>query len=513
MEDVKYEQLIMLTFSRAAVNEFKERFLNLIGNAALFVEIRTFHSFCFHLLDRLGSIEKSGDVIKNALELLRNNEVEPGRIAKVVMVIDEAQDIDQDEFALVQELKRRNPEMRIIAAGDDDQNIYEFRGSDSRYFQSLLEHENSKKYELIENYRSKNNLVEFTNQFVRCIENRVKETEIKAVDTSNGNIRIIKYAADQLIEPVVNDILKAELSGSTCVLTQTNLEALHISGNLNKMGIKAKLIQTNSGFYLHNLKELRYAIDYLNSAPETRTITEDQINSCKRELKEKFAGTHVLPVCIRILDDFMRLHPKTKYKTDLKVFIGESNFEDFISTGQDTIMVSTIHKAKGKEFDNVFLLLNNYDLSTEDKRRQLYVALTRAKSNLTIHYNWSFFDIIEVENIEKLVDNKKYEPPGRIYMHLTHRDINLGYSGFVQRRIKRMQTGDPLSITEDGCNNEKGEQVLKFSKSFLDEIQNLKQKGFRPSSAKINFIVYWYNEEKKEEVQVILPGINFQKLD
>jgi len=513
MEDVKYEQLIMLTFSRAAVNEFKERLMNLIGNAALFVEIRTFHSFCFDLVGRLGSIEKSGDVIKNALELLRNNEVEPGRIAKVVMVIDEAQDIDENEFALVLELIRRNPEMRIIAVGDDDQNIYEFRGSDSRYFLSLLGHQNSKKYELIENYRSKSNLVEFTNQFARCIENRIKETEIKAVDTSNGNIRIIRYASDQLIKPLVNDILKAELSGSTCIMAQTNLEALHISGLLNKKGIIAKLIQTNSGFHLHNLKELRFAIDYLNSDPEARTITEDQIETCKRKLKEQFTGTHVLPVCLRVLDDFMKLHPKTKYKTDLKVFIGESNFEDFISMGQDTIMVSTIHKAKGKEFDNVFLLLNNYDLSTEDKRRQLYVALTRAKRNLNIHYNGSFLESIEVENIKKQVDNNMYEPPGRIYMHLNHRDINLGYSGFLQKRIKKMQTGDLLTITEDGCNNEKGEQVLKYSKSFLREIQNLEQKGFQVSTAKINFIVYWYNEEKKEEVHIILPEITFQKAE
>ncbi len=511
MEDVKYEQLIMLTFSRAAVNEFKERLINLIGNAALFVEIRTFHSFCFDLLGRLGSIEKSKDVIKDALTLLRNNEVEPGRIAKVVMVIDEAQDIDQDEFALVKELMRRNPEMRIIAVGDDDQNIYEFRGSDSRYFQSLLEHENSRKYELIENYRSKNNLVVFTNQFAACIENRIKESEINAVDTSNGNIRIIKYVSDQLIEPVVNDILKAELAGSTCILTQTNLEALSIAGILNKEGLQAKLIQSNSGFYLHNLKELRFVVDFLNSDPETRVIYEDQINLCKRKLKERFTGTHVLPVCLKILDDFMRLHPKTKYKTDLKVFIEESNFEDFISLGKDTVLVSTIHKAKGKEFDNVFLVLNNYDLSTEDKRRQLYVALTRAKSNLTIHYNGSFLENIEAENIKKLVDNKNYNPPGKLYMHLTHKEINLGYCGFVQHRIKQMRTGDPLRVVEDGCNNENGEEVLKFSKSFLSEIQNLEQKGFKTSSAKINFIVYWYNEEKKEEIQIILPEITFQK--
>jgi ATP-dependent DNA helicase RecQ len=85
LDDIKYEQLIMLTFSRAAVNEFKERLINLIGNAAHFVEIKTFHSFCFDLLGRLGSIEKSKEVIKDALQLLKNNECTgvTGRMRKV----------------------------------------------------------------------------------------------------------------------------------------------------------------------------------------------------------------------------------------------------------------------------------------------------------------------------------------------------------------------------------------------------------------------------------------------
>ena len=511
LEDTKYEQLIMLTFSRAAVNEFKERLINLIGNAAHFVEIKTFHSFCFDLLGRLGSIEKSKEVIKDALQLLKNNEVDPGRIAKAVMVIDEAQDIDADEFALVSELMRRNPEMKIIAVGDDDQNIYEFRGSDSKYFQSFLKLENSKKYELVENYRSKNNLVEFSNQFAECIENRIKESVINAYDKSNGKIRIIRYSSDQLVEPVVNDILNTELSGTTCILTQTNDEALYISGLLNKKGIQAKLIQSNSGFYLHNLKELRYALDFLNSDPGTRVISDDQVELCKRKLKEKFDGTHVLPVCLKILDDFIKLHPKTKYKTDLKVFIEESNFEDFVNEGHDTILVSTIHKAKGKEFDNVFLLLNNYDISKEDKRRQLYVAITRAKSNLSIHYNGSFLEHIKVENLGEVKDDTEYISPKDIYIQLTHKEINLGYFSFVQHRIKRMSTGDPLNVFDEGCNNKNGDQVLKFSKSLISRIQDLNQKGYTVSSARINFIIYWYNEEKKEELQILLPEISLKK--
>lgn len=45
-----------------------------------------------------------------------------------MLVIDEAQDMAADEYALVTALMVRNEEMRVIAVGDDDQNIYEFRG-------------------------------------------------------------------------------------------------------------------------------------------------------------------------------------------------------------------------------------------------------------------------------------------------------------------------------------------------------------------------------------------------
>ena len=45
MEDVKHEQLLMVTFSRAAATEFKKRLIDLIGNAANFIEIKTFHSW------------------------------------------------------------------------------------------------------------------------------------------------------------------------------------------------------------------------------------------------------------------------------------------------------------------------------------------------------------------------------------------------------------------------------------------------------------------------------------
>jgi ATP-dependent DNA helicase RecQ len=73
---LKHEQLLMVTFSRAAATEFKKRLIELIGNAANFIDIKTFHSYCFDLLGKVGTLDKSDSVLKIAVEKIKNNEVE-----------------------------------------------------------------------------------------------------------------------------------------------------------------------------------------------------------------------------------------------------------------------------------------------------------------------------------------------------------------------------------------------------------------------------------------------------
>ncbi len=94
IEDVKHEQLLMLTFSRAAATEFKKRLQDFIGNAAYNIEIKTFHSYCFDLLGKVGSLEKSDAILKSTIEKIKNRDVEVNRITKTVLVIDEAQDMN-----------------------------------------------------------------------------------------------------------------------------------------------------------------------------------------------------------------------------------------------------------------------------------------------------------------------------------------------------------------------------------------------------------------------------------
>ena len=103
-----------------------------------------------------------------------------------MLVIDEAQDMADDEYALVTALMTRNEEMRVIAVGDDDQNIYEFRGSDSDYMFQLAQRPEARFIEMTDNFRSARHPVTFDNEFVRSIPKRMKHTPIKSMRSEEG---------------------------------------------------------------------------------------------------------------------------------------------------------------------------------------------------------------------------------------------------------------------------------------------------------------------------------------
>lgn len=514
MEDVKHEQLLMLTFSRSAATEFKKRLLKLYGNAANFIDIKTFHSYCFDLLGKVGNIEKSDSIIKETVMKIKNNEVEPSQITKTVLVIDEAQDMDANEFELIKCLMEYNEDMRVIAVGDDDQNIYEFRGSSSEYMKQIINEKDAKVYELVENFRSKSNLVQFTNQFLARVRNRIKHAPIQPAQKDNGKINLIKYGSRNLITPVVDDIITLDLVGSTCVLTRTNDEALQITGMLVNNGMQAKLIQSNEGFNLYNLFEIRYFINELNLDGDTYTIGGDIWENAKGKLSDRFGKSTNFEICKSIIKDFETLtHTKTKYRSDLNAFIQESNMEDFYDRRAETIFVSTMHKAKGCEFDNVIIMLDGFYPDTDEEKRLLYVAMTRAKNNLTIHYNGNYLDFIKVKKLKRIYEKNIYMPPQQLALQLLHRDVYLDFfiSSYRQRLISELTSGDELIVNDERCLNSKGQAVLKFSKKGIREISLLKEKNYVLKSAKVRFIVYWEKENTDKEVKIILPELYFER--
>lgn len=387
--------------------------------------------------------------------------------------------------------------------------------SSSKYLKELLRSPDAVKYELVENYRSKNNLVQFSNQYVTLLSHRLKITPIIAKDPANGTIRITRHHSGNLIHPLAEELIQAELTGTTCVLTTTNEQALQIASLIGKHELPVKLIQSNNGFDLFNIIEMRYFVERTDLTDHTAIIDDDTWTKAKRDMSDKFKRSTKLDLCLHVISTFESIQTKRKYKSDLKAFLMESKLEDFFKDSGETILVSTIHKAKGREFDNVFILLEDFKPTTDEAKRQLYVAMTRAKQNLTIHLNGTYLDNITAENLQRVDDPVAYAPPNELLMHLTHRDVQLGDFASKQQLITQLMSGDDLKPDASGCQNSAGQSVLKFSQKFKTQIDTLKERGYELKSAKVNFIVYWYNEGLKKEYSIVLPEVGFlkQKVD
>ena len=509
LEDVKHEQLLMLTFSRAAATEFKQRLIDLIGTPAYFVEIKTFHSYSFDLLGENGSLENSDDVVERATLMIENGQVEPGRISKTVLVIDEAQDMDVHEYGLVRALMKQNEEMRVIAVGDDDQNIFSFRGSDAKYIRMMIDELGAVKYELTENYRSDQAIVSFAENFIKRLPDRMKSTVCTSVNNQLGQVEITEYLNENLLFPLIRDIKSSYNGERTCVLTNTNDEAAQAAGLLNKTGLHARLIQSTDGFRFYNLMEIRYFLKKIKQQLASPIISDNLWQCAKSKTLTKYKNSACLGYVQQFFIAFETTH-REKYFTDLNEFLFESKLEDFCREDNETIFVSTIHKAKGREFDTAYMLLNHEDATTAESIRKLYVGITRAKHNLHIHCNTPIFQN-SIQHVQYKHDVSIYPEPDEIVMQLSMRDVNLGFFKEIKNLILQLYSGIPMFYDNGFLRDSAGNRIVHLSKSKREDLKHWFEKGYSVTEARISCIVAWKSEEEEEEYAVILPDLVLNK--
>ena len=511
MEDVKPERLLMLTFSRAAAVVFKKRLLSLIGAAAHFVEIKTFHSYCFDLVGKVGSLEYSDIVVKTAASMIENGEVEQSRIAKSVLVVDEAQDMDADAARLVNALRMANESMRIIAVGDDDQNIFGFRGSDSRHLRRFAEEPGARLYEMVENFRSAAMVVAFANAFARTIPGRMKSSCLRpSAGAAEGDVRLVVHSAPDFETAVVDDFARERLPGTACIMTWTNDEALRVFSCLALNGVKARLVQSNDGFSLADLAELRYFRRHAMKQEDTSTISAKLWDEARERLCEKYSQSECLPSCLALLDAFAAT-TQVRYKSDFDEYLSESKIEDFGCDEHGAVVVSTIHKSKGREYDSVYMMLDRIGQITDEKRRAVYVGITRAKKALRVHY--SDRQLFEGVDAEGVVNASFVGLPNRlanVVVQLSHKDVVLDFFLGMKSVIFRLRSGDALKV-DGNCLfaslDGRTVRVAKFSQSFIQKLSELTDKGYVPQFAKVRYVVAWKKEGGTEETAIVLPDL------
>ncbi len=497
LEDVKHEQLLMLTFSRAAATEFKQRLMELIGNAAHYVEIKTFHSYCFDLLGRIGNLEEAKNVVAEAADMISQGEVEPNKIGKTVLVIDEAQDMGAEEHALVKALMANNEEMRVIAVGDDDQNIYEFRGSDSDYMYRLIQESGSKLVEMTENYRSARHLVTFANQFLKRIDKRMKSMPIISMREEEGWVEVTRHQSKYMYQPLVENLLQHRGKGTSCVLPQTNEEAVILVALLQKQGINSKLIQSMDGLRFWNMAEIRYFLKYINTRVKTPLIPEELWEEAKYATLSAYDRSVNLIYVKRCTELFEQTN-KVKYFTDFKEFVFESSVEDFCDVSDTNVVVSTIHKAKGREFDDVYMLISGNYTKDAYQMRRYYVGMTRAKNRLFVHTNDDCFNRLNANRY--FIDQRQYAMPEEIILQLSHKDVYLGFFKEFKQTVLALRGGDFLNynhfvLYDTGTHK----PVAKLSQKMQTTLLDWQEKGYHVKSASVRFIVAWKSKDASKD--------------
>jgi len=528
LEDVKPEQFLMLTYSRAAALEMKERLHRLIKETIHYIDIYTFHSFAFNVAGIKGDLEQAGSIIPQVTRMIESGQAGYKVENKGVLVIDEFQDIGAEEFALIKAIVNASGDIRILAVGDDDQNIFQFRGSSVKYMKSFKQTFQAKVYHLNTNYRSKNNLVHFSNLFIKQIVDRIKADQnlVSSKPDENGNITITKYNSSPLFIPFLQDILKqlktpADKPGTggtgTAVLTATNEEALQIYSLLRQNGIPAKLLASFSQFDLKNLVEIRMFSHFISESAENngdKIISQEQWQHAKNRLKKLFSRSKQMSLASNIINGFEKENFGL-LEINWKEYLEEIKLEDFIFPDKESVFVSTMHKAKGKEFHRVFLFLDRYRIARDENLRVVYVAITRAKSILSIHTNGNIFDKIMVPGEQRLFDNNSYPQPQHLCLQFTHRDVYLDYftNGEIQSTIRTLQAGDPLEISKEDSDSVlfNGRKILKFSTAVLEKLHKFLLKGYRPERIHAEYIVVWKHKEQNKNYRVVLPRLELLK--
>jgi ATP-dependent DNA helicase RecQ len=98
-------------------------------------------------------------------------------------------------------------------------------------------------------------------------------------------------------------------------------------------------------------------------------------------------------------------------------------------------------------------------------------------------------------------------------LQLTHKDVWLSFFNNKKRQdlMKKLRSGDMLTCRDNTCFDPANNEILKFSKAFISKLEEIQTKGYAINEVRVNFILFWKNEDSDTEVKIILPEIYLTK--
>lgn len=380
------------------------------------------------------------------------------------LMVDEYQDTNKMQLDFIKKLDIPN----VMAIGDDFQGIYSFRGADHKIILNFYnDFSYAKMIKLTQNYRSVNEIVEKVNQTVKTSKHGYQKALTSEIKDS-GTVEVISGNSLESHRDFILDHIKKQPEKRHALIYRYNkhrtvfekalieadidyavyggirlLERKHIKDilaflmvYLNRRDVVSynRILTIYPGIGPKTAKRLmKYNLE------DTDRLNEDKkryIDGIRRILSTEAPKEALLASVIKhymsiydlieseyytltdIRDDFRMITELLATYESLENFIINLILDPVIDLKKGAnpkVVLTTIHSAKGLEFDNVYYFhshdwYKNYDLEQiEEDRRLFYVGISRAKEALFV------FDHTDVprpfESI--LMDFEKVEMAGQ----------------------------------------------------------------------------------------------------
>jgi ATP-dependent DNA helicase RecQ len=501
---VNPRNILVLCFNRAAAVQLRVRLRDLVGDDARGITVQTYHSLAMRLLGISFADRRQDDakiqeildqVIAKATRLLRGEDqadtdqagTEEFRDRLLAgyqhILVDEYQDINADQYELISAIAGRtlaDPERKlaILAVGDDDQNIYAFNGANIQFIRRFEADYHAKTHLLLDNYRSAAPIVDAANRLIALNQDRMKSGQPLRIDAARRQAKIpadadhvrLVQAENRLAQAywIVNEIARLRTQGKQpwsefAVLARHNADLHPLRILCEWRGIPVLLREQADALPpLHRIREIAAILDGLEKDGQALVNLTDLRERLTRA--DDWSGV-LIPALDELAADIGDTSiPATLVRAHLVDFLLESK-RSFAT--RDTVLLSTIHAAKGLEFNHVFILGEGWEVplaKLEEERRLFFVGMTRARQTLSlITLDQSRHPhITALDTAPGVVRLRATQPPdadpvilNRHQTILALADLYLNFTGecppdaAIHQALDRLRPNDPLRLVEN----------------------------------------------------------------
>lgn len=315
--------------------------------------------------------------------------------------VDEYQDISPLQHALLDTWLGEHSELCVV--GDPNQTIYSFTGASSEFLRNFADrYQGAELVALTTNYRSTKSIISLANRLTvdSAIGQALEAAGEVGIEPTIASFPSSQQEAEAVAEKIAELIKSGTSLSDIAVLYRTNNQSEQLERALFAAGlsyqlrggerffarpeirsavqlIRAESLSVSSKPLHQTVSDIARSLGWQQNRPAGQGATLDKweaLNSLVLMVDELAEGATIKDFALELADRAHSQHEPTK----------------------DAITLSTIHAAKGLEWETVFIVgLNDgvipisfakTEAEIQEERRLLYVAITRAKKELWLSY-------------------------------------------------------------------------------------------------------------------------------